>query len=494
MSNGTIAALACAGAALAGAAPAMAQAGSAQGDVAITIYNSDLALVQDTRRINLPAGRSLTEFADVSAGIRPETVTISAPGVGVIEQNFDYDLLSPQRLVDKAVGQGVTVVRTNPRTGAETSEQARILANNGGTLVQIGNRIEVLGDMQARLVFDRLPDGLKARPTLSVALNAASGGVRPVALSYLSGGFGWKADYVALFDEAADKLDLQGWITLNNNSGTDFANAHVVLVAGGVNANGPQQPMPMMRGMVRPLPARGPASIPGTQASADEQLGDYHIYPLGGRTTLANAQQKQVGFLDVKGAAATRGYWYRNDWLGGLDEAASFATILRFAGGAAALPAGTVRVYMRDRAGQPQFIGADTIAHSPAGSQLSIRTGEAFDVKIQPVVETREKITAGEWQRVAQYRITRDGRSQTVSIDAPPTYWRTHMRYRLTNARATPVTVDVVQAGLGGGWADTRVSAESTKGEQLNADERRWQVTVPAHGEAVLTAQIDTSY
>jgi hypothetical protein len=150
----------------------------------------------------------------------------------------------------------------------------------------------------------------------------------------------------------------------------------------------------------------------GTQAAAREQVGDFYLYPIAGRTTLANAQQKQVSFLDVKGAPASKSYWFRNAWLGAGSEAQSFATVLNFSsakeGGLGdALPAGTVRVYMRDARGQPQFVGEDSIEHTPMGSTLALKTGEAFDVKIQPTVEKREKIDLGEWERVARYRITR---------------------------------------------------------------------------------------
>ncbi|NKJ01231.1 hypothetical protein FHW92_003321 [Novosphingobium sp. SG707] len=467
---------------------------NAQGQVAITIYNNDLALVQDVRQLDLPKGRALTDFADVSAQIRPETVTIAAPGAAVVEQNFDYDLLSPERLVDKGVGQAVTIIRTNRATGVETTERGTILANNNGTLVQIGNRIEVLGDMDARLVFDQLPEGLKARPTLSVTLDAAQGGRRPVTLSYLSRGFSWKADYVAMYDEKAGKLDVQGWVTLNNTSGTTYPAAKLLLVAGAVGdgggGDGAEQP--------RFRPAR-PVGIVGTQAAAREQVGDFYLYPIANPTTLAQAQQKQVSFLDVKGASATKSYWYRNAWAATNDEAQSFASVINFSnareGGLGdALPAGTVRVYMRDASGAPQFVGEDNIGHTPMGSTLALKTGEAFDVKIQPTVEKREKIDGAEWERVAQYRITRDGKAETVSVDAPKTYWRTHMAYRLTNARAVPVTVEVVQAGLDRGWHDTRVSAESAKGEMRNADERVWKITIPAQGSVNLTAQIDARY
>ena len=154
---------------------------SAQGDVAVTIYNNDLALVQDMRQLDLPAGRTRQEFPDVSAQIRPETVTLTGAGIGIVEQNFDFDLLSPAGLMEKAVGETITLVRTNPATGAETRERARVLAANGGVVLQIGERIEVLRDdgLPVRVIFDRVPENLRARPTLSVTVQAQRG--RPPA-------------------------------------------------------------------------------------------------------------------------------------------------------------------------------------------------------------------------------------------------------------------------------------------------------------------------
>ena len=195
--------------------------GNSQGDVSVTIYNNNLALVHDERQVNLPAGRSRQEFPDVSAQIRAETVTLSGDGFGIVEQNFDYDLLSPAALMEKAVGQTVTLLRTNPATGAETRERALVLAANGGVVLKIGERIEVLRDdgLPVRVIFDSIPPNLRARPTLSVTVDAARAGSRPLALSYLTPGLGWKADYVTLFDEKAGRIDMQGWVTLSNSTG-----------------------------------------------------------------------------------------------------------------------------------------------------------------------------------------------------------------------------------------------------------------------------------
>ncbi|PXA93150.1 DUF4139 domain-containing protein [Nostoc sp. 3335mG] len=452
------------------ALPALAQAQtavpapdqSAQGDVAVTIYNNDLALVQDKRTLTLPAQRTRQEFPDVSASIRPETVTLSGGGLTIVEQNFDFDLLTPQKLMEKAVGRTITLVRTNAETKAETREEARVLANNNGTVVQIGNRIEVLDPSSTRVIFPTLPPNLRARPTLSVTVDSATAGARPVTLNYLSRGFGWKADYVAMFDESAGKIDVQGWITLTNTSGTTFNNARTLLVAGAVGEDGNGQRQVYGR------PNRSiPGNRPGTQTANREQLGDFYVYPLAERTTIANAQQKQVSFLDVTGTPAARAYFYRNQWLGTVEEPASADTVLRFSsaresGLGDALPAGTVRVYMRDARGQPQFIGESAIGHTPMGSSLALKTGEAFDVKVRPVVEKRERLSA--------------------------TRWRTTMRYTLTNARSTPVTVELAQAGLDLSWDDTRIESESQKSERTSSDEVMWKVEVPANGEASVTA------
>lgn len=443
---------------------------SGQGDVAVTIYNNDLALVRDTRQLAFPRGRARQDFADVSAAIRPETVTLTTTDASVVEQNFDYDLLSPQKLMDKAVGQTVTLVRTNPATGAETREEARVLANNNGTIVQIGSRIEVLDRNAGRVIFPSLPPNLRARPTLSVTLDSASAGTRPATLTYLSRGLGWKADYVALFDEKLGKLDVQGWITLTNTSGTTFDQAKTLLVAGSVGSEEDNRPR-YYGGGPRYTQPRGNQA--GTETANREQLGDFYVYPLAERTTIADAQTKQVSFLDVAGAPAAKAYFYRNDWLATENEAKSVDTVLKFSssreGGLGdALPAGTVRVYMRDARGTPQFIGESAIPHTPMGSRLALKTGEAFDVKILPVVEKREKIS--------------DLR------------WRTTMRYTLTNARTTEAIVEVAQAGLDRWWHDTRITAESQKSERPTADEAVWQVRVPANGSTSVTAIFDTRF
>ncbi|MDH7638388.1 DUF4139 domain-containing protein [Sphingomonas oryzagri] len=445
--------------------------GTAQGDLSVTIYSNDLALVQDVRRLDLPSGRTRQAFADVSAAIRPETVGLAAPDATVIEQNFDYDLLSPSSLMQKAVGETITLVRTNPGTGAETRERAKVLAVNGGVVLQVGDKIEVLRDdgLPVRAIFDKVPDSLRARPTLSVSLDSKRAGARPVTLSYLSGGLGWSADYVALFDEKAGTIDVQGWVTLRNTSGTSFYNAKTLLVAGEVGS-GDDNANP---NLYRPRPAVPPLRRAGTETAAREQLGDFYLYPLPERTTIADKQTKQVSFLDVKGAPATSGYVYHAQWNDSAEQPESASSVLKFSnaekGGLGdALPAGTVRVYMRDARGQPQFIGENRIDHTPQGSDLVIRTGDAFDVKVQPAVIERTRLSSDRW--------------------------RTAMRYTVTNAKDRPVTVELVQDGVPWWWNDTRITAESLKSERRDASTSVWQVPVPANGTTTVTATFETRF
>lgn len=465
---------------------------SAQGDMSVTIYNNDQALIQDTRSIALVRGVNRQEFPDVADRIRPETVRLSIADAAIIEQNFDYDLLSPTALIQKAVGQTITIVRTNPATGAETRERAKVLATNGGVVLQIGGTIEVLRDdgLPVRVVYDSLPPNLRARPTLSISLDAGAAGARPGTLSYLTTGLGWNADYVALFDEGKGVIDVQGWVTLRNSNNVAFSNTETMLVAGAPGNGGRYGSSGI-----------APGTLPGTQTANRKRLGDFYLYPIERRITIAPNQQKQVSFLSVGGVPAQKLYQFTNPWLGTQNDPASATTVLSFSsskeGGLGdALPAGTVRVYIRDSKGQPQFIGENRIDHTPMGSTLAIPTGQAFDVKVKPTVEKRDVIKSDEWERTGKYRITvNDTAPKVVTVEETVTYYRTSMSYTLTNAQPDPVTVDLVQAGLDDGrWHDTRVSSESIKGEQRSLDERVWKVTVPGNGQTVLTADFDTRY
>jgi hypothetical protein len=424
--------------------------------LSITVYNNNLALVEDERRMDMQAGRSRLEFKDVSASIKPETVAMSGTGFSVVEQNFDYDLLTPAKMMEKAVGHEIEIVRTIPGTGQQTREKATVLSVNSGVVLRIGNRIEVLSadGIPTQAIFDSIPENLRAEPTLSVTVDAAQAGPHDVTLSYLTTGLSWKADYVALFDEKAGALKLQGWVTLTNNSGTSYKDVKTQLVAGDINItneyNNNWQP--------RPSPNRGG----GTESGGQTSVADYYLYSLPERVTIAEAQTKQVGFLDL-GVAAKKVYEYRAGGFGS-DENPSHADVdIDFSNKEKALPAGVVRVYLRDEAGDPKFAGEDTIDHTPGGSDLAVKIGEAFDVTVQPTLVASEKIS----------------RTRT----------RYAMSYLFRNARAEPVTVDLQQAGL---WRDGKVETESLASRRIDAGTLGWSVPVPASGETTLTFTVDS--
>jgi hypothetical protein len=490
----TITALLLSGLSSAALGQAAPPAPNAQGDVSITIY-SELALVEDTRTLDLPAGTVKQEFKDVSAAIRPETVTLEGDAIEIAEQNFDYDLLSPAQLMAKAEGQEITIIRRNPATGVETTEKAKVLAVNGGVVMEVNGKIEVLRDdgQPVRVIFDSIPPNLRARPTLSVTLDSAKAGRRPVTLSYLSNGLGWAADYVGLFDEEKQTMDLQGWVTLTNSSGTGFPNAQLTLAAGDVVKLNQQKRNQYQDNYNNPYGGNG------TEDGGEAKVGDLYLYPIEGRTNVATNQKKQISFIDTSGVAATRGYRFNCEWLCRSEEPQSAESLIDFSTGKKgglgnALPAGIIRVYMRDKGGKARFVGESKIAHTPAGSDVKMVTGYAFDVKVKPVIVSREAITEAAWTAAAQYKIVSDSGEQTVTINQQRRFQQTKMRYTVTNARNVPVVVTVVQDGLMGWNRGTRVPEESIKGEQRDANARVWQVPVPANGKTELTVTFLTDY
>jgi hypothetical protein len=450
------------------AAAAWAQ-DEADKSLSLTIYNSDLALVEHVRPLNVPTGRHRIEFRGVSAQILSQTVSFRAENLTLVEQNFDYDLLTPEKLMEKAVGQRVRIVRTNPGTGEEVEESAEVLSVVGGVVLRIGERIEVLREdgIPARVIFDEVPPNLRANPTLSVLAEAASPVNDDVTLAYLSRGLSWNADYVAVFDEPQGNVALQGWITLRNTSGTTFADATARLVAGDINVVGSEAEWWQMYNFRR---VPGVRIRGGVETSTREQLADYYVYPLAERTTIADNQTKQVSFLTADNVSASRGYEQTFYGFESLPEPLSAEVRVRFANSAAGglgdqLPSGVVRVYARDARGQPQFVGEDRIGHTSAGSELALKIGDAFDVTIQPTIVQTERVS----RRWDDYS----------------------MSYAVRSARAEPITVTIRQDGLA---RFNEVRAESLAGRRTDSNSFAWDVPVPANGEMVLAFTIRQSW
>lgn len=431
-----------------------------QQQLSLTIYNNDLALVQDIRHLDVAAGRSRLEFKDVSASIKPETVSLSGKGLSVVEQNFDYDLLTPAKMMEKAVGKQIQIVRTNPGTGGQTTETATVLSVNEGVVLRVGNRIEVLRDdgIPTRVIFSSIPENLRAQPTLSVTVDAAGGGERETTLSYLTNGLSWRADYVALFVQKEGTLDLQGWITLQNTSGTSYNDARTELVAGDINIGGSEN---YQNNYQYRRPSSGNSA--GSGPSSAEAIADYKIYRLPERVTVAQNQTKQVGFVDLHAVKAEREYKFETAEFASNAEFEHVDSVLEFQNAGASLPAGTIRVYMRDASGDPKFVGENTLGHTPANSDLAIKLGEAFDVTVQRTLVSSQKLS-----------------------DSNSKY---SMSYVVRNASAEPVTVDLRQGGM---WRDGKVKDESIPSQRIDAYTLGWKVPVAANGETTLTFTVDT--
>jgi hypothetical protein len=304
-----------------------------QKEVAVTIYNENLALVKDKRTIVLPAGKSTLAFREVSGMMRPETALLQSTSrqddLEVVEQNFDFDLLTPQKLLEKYVGRTIGIVKTHPTTGEETVEEATVLSANNGVVLKVGDRIET-GLSGGRLIFPDVPENLRDKPTLVMQLESKNGAEQELELSYLTGGLGWQADYVAELNTEENRLDLLGWVTLTNTSGTSYKNARLQLVAGDVH-----QVQPALAKGLREQ-AADIAYAAEAPRMAQEALLDFHLYTLGRTTDIKENQTKQVALLQADTVACAKeyllkgqDYYYRNR-AGDLDSKIKVAVILTF--------------------------------------------------------------------------------------------------------------------------------------------------------------------
>lgn len=447
-----------------------------QQSVAVTIYNSDLALVKDQRKVKLTNGLNNLALRDVSAQIRPETAllrsTSHAGSFSTLEQNFDFDLLTPQKLLEKYVGKTVSIIKTNPATGVETTEQATVLSSNNGVVLKIGNRIET--GIPGRIVYDNVPANLRDRPTLVTKLNNKTAAEQTLELSYLTGGLGWKADYVAELSPKEDSVDLSGWVTLTNTSGTSYNNAKLQLVAGDVNrVQHAMRPMAKaMRGDVMMAEAAAPM--------AEESLLEYHLYTLDRPTTIAENQTKQVALLSASGVPARKelvlagaDYYYSGQY-GEIGSKMKVGVFVEFDNKEASklgmpLPKGIMRVYKKDSQGNAQFVGEDNIDHTPKNETVRLKLGEAFDVtadKKQTDFKVMPNPQKGHSAFESAYEIT------------------------LKNAKKEKVTV-TVQEPIGGDW---KIVSESHAHTKANSHLAVWKIDIPAEGKTTLTYRAYVKY
>jgi hypothetical protein len=435
-------------------------------EVGLTVYNSNFALVREVRDVpTLAAGKTSLEFRDVAATIQPETVAVKAVGGGgfrVLEQNYRFDLLTPEKLLEKYVDRNIRAYRYHEATGKEDVVDAKLLSVAGGPVLQIGS--EITFGYPARFAFPELPPNLIAKPTLMWLVESAKP-KQTLEVSYLAQGMSWNADYVLVVNENDTVGDMIGWVTLVNNTGSSYRNAELKLVAGDVNrvssGGGPAR-APMMKS------AR---LSEGDAAFHEEGLLEYHMYTLGRPADVLDREQKQVTLLEAAGIKVDKKlvfsgqqYYYQGQY-GELGKNQKVSVFLDFENGeknhmGMPLPKGTVRVYKADKAGKKQFVGEDSIDHTPRDEKVHIKMGEAFDV-----VADRKQMT---WTSLGS----------CTSESA----WELELR----NHKDEPVAVEVREPA-GGDWTIVE-SSHPAKREDVSTF--TFDVKVPKRGKTKVTYKV----
>jgi hypothetical protein len=443
------------------AAP-VAITGDDRRDVMVTIYNGNLGLVKDTREARLDPGTREVKFMDVAAQIDPTSVHLKSltdpDGLKILEQNYEYDLLTSDKLLEKYVGKTVRLYQS-----AGTYQEA-VLLSTSGPVWEINKQIHIGG--YGNVVLPALPENLVSKPTLVWLLRNARSAPQRIEASYLTGGLTWKADYVMVIDAADAHSDLTGWVTIDNKSGATYNDAALKLVAGDINrATGRNEPR-------RALEVAAKASA--TDASHEfrsEGFFEYHLYTLDSRTTIKDRQTKQLSLLAATDVPVDKHFifygaadYFRTPYgVPVSNQKVGVYLELRNSKDnrlGIPLPKGKVRVYKADAGGSQQLIGEDWIDHTPADERVKIRMGDAFDV----VGERVQK----EWKKIG------------------PSLYEVEWEIKLRNHKKEAVTVEVVEPVPG----DWEVLRSTLPYEKMEAFTMRFRVPVPKDGEATLAYRV----
>jgi len=469
--------LALLGASLAVPSAALAQAQKTSTDadrksVSITVYNQNFGVVREVRELGaLGTGQVALEFRDVAANIQPETVAIkslTAPGaISVLEQNYRYDLLTPQTLLEKFVGKKIRTYRYHEATGKEEAADAELLSVAEQPILRLNG--EVTFGYPARYAFPQVPDNLIAKPTL-MWLVSSQRAQQTVEVSYLTQNLNWSADYVLVVNEGDTQGALQGWVTLVNQSGASYKNAQLQLVAGDVNRVQPP------RAYAKAEVAMAPMAAPSGGAGFSEQgLFEYHLYTLGRPTTVLQNEQKQVSLLEADAIKIDKKlifygqqYWFRGQY-GEIQSNQKVGVYLDFKNDeknklGIPLPKGTLRVYKADKSGAKQFVGEDQIDHTPRDEKIRVKMGEAFDV-----VGDRKQT---DWR--------------VLGSCTAESSWQIELR----NHKDSAVEVEDYEP-IGGDWT---VLESSIPYDKKDAGTFTFNVKVPARGKTKVTYKVRLRY
>jgi hypothetical protein len=427
------------------------------------VYNGGTALIHDRRMITLRGGLNRVAWRDVSANMDPTSALLEAVGspnsITVVEQNFDFDLLNSDALLQKYVGKYVTVVHDARFAGErDTRERARILSTNGGIVLQYRDRIET--EVRGHIIYPFSPKNFRDRPTLELDVDSQQSGPQLLDLSYLTGGMTWRADYVGVLAPDETHLSLTGLVTLSNTSGASYENAHLQLVAGNVNVVATPPPVPQLKTIAR--------VTSHAQAFRQENYFEYHLYTLDRPTTILDKQTKQVTLLTARSVPVHKTLELRGSFdyyrsaqpdLGDRLPVGVYVSFENRGGDLGIpLPAGVVRIYKTDSSNISQFLGSDRIDHTPKNETVRLHLGDSFDV------------TARKKQTDFHFLPNSDcGTSSSYEIV-------------LSNAKDTAEDVLVVEPIP----ADWRITEENLRHTKSSASTANWLVQVPANGQSIL--------
>ncbi|MER2600488.1 MAG: DUF4139 domain-containing protein [Caldilineales bacterium] len=459
-----------------GGPAAAAPAQSEDKTVELTVYNQNVALVSETRPVTLKSGLNEVVYSDVAAQIDATSVSFKSltdpEGTAVLEQNFEYDLVGSARLLEKYIDQEIVVQTQDSKTYTGTL----LSAADNVILQDAAGAVTLLKQDQIRNIdFPALPAGLRTRPSLVWQISAQQAGVHEAAVTYLTNGLGWRADYVLLLNEDSSAFDLNGWVTLDNHSGASYTNAKLKLVAGDINqvVAQPEVVRDYMMAEATAMPA---------PAVEQRKFFEYHLYQITRPVTVRDNQTKQIEFVSAPQVRSTRFYVYNGAMgfygfgYGPIADASygaqtgnnDVSTVLEFRTDADSnletqLPAGRVRLYQQDTDGSALLVGEDEIDHTPKNETVRLTVGNAFDIK-------------GERVQTAYKALGDSGAQESFRIT-------------LRNHKDEAVEVRVVEPLYR--WSEWSIESETVDGKpaehsKLDAQQAEWRITVPANGEAVL--------
>ncbi len=446
--------------------------------LSLSIYNRNLALVKDIRATSLQSGINDVIFDGVAKQIQAETAIIYGDGIEVKEQNYSYNLMSYNNFIKQSIGKDVTTIRTNPTTGENIYETATLIGEAAGRpILKFDYGID--SDFPGRVVFPNVPAGMSNQPTLAAKLNAKQSGEKNLYLAYLTGGLSWRTDYVANI-RSANTLDMTGWVTINNESGIDYEQAKIQLIAGDINVVRPI--------MTRNFAAKGMVTMAFTDSAENsvniepESISSYELYTLPNMTSIKDKQTKQIALLEKKDVtykkefSLTTPLYFGNDFNEFEKYHPNITYVIENTAAShlgISLPSGTVRFYENDKNGNLQFIGSDNINHTAKEDTLKLRLGDAFNISVSgKITKTKEK------------ELERQPNRLCYNLKMLKTY---EVEVTINNAEDIDNTVILNQRFP----EDYVIVKENIKSSSKNSTERQWNVDVAKNSKKTLTYTVE---